>query len=152
VPTQVVSSTKQKQLLTKMFTASVNPKEFTINPCRVIHLNPFDQESEEKFVDMHNPVCAHCIRLYMACATFLQTFPHWDPVFVNDQIDLFSTNPLLAQMPSTVLLYIIYCYFTYLLTILDTYIILYACLVFWVHFVLAQAICVSCRLYILHSW
>ena len=78
--------TKQKQILTKMFTPSVNPKGFTTNPCRVIHFNPLDQESEEKFMDVHNPVCAHCIGLYMACDTFLQTFPHRDPVFVNGQI------------------------------------------------------------------
>ena len=24
----------------------------------------------------YNPVCAHCIRLYMVCATFLQTLSH----------------------------------------------------------------------------
>ena len=104
----------------------------------------------------YNPVCAHCIRLYMVCATFLQTLSHWDPVSAHGQIDNFvSINPLLAQMPSTVHLYqmlqtygthslrgsshphlvflklmfcIIYNYFMYSLTILDTYIILYACL------------------------
>ena len=29
-----------------MFSPSVNPKELTINPCTVIHLNPLDQESQ----------------------------------------------------------------------------------------------------------
>ena len=49
-PTQVVNSKKkQKQILTKTFTPSVNP---TINPCTVSHLNHPDQQSaaEEKLV------------------------------------------------------------------------------------------------------
>ena len=114
----------------------------------------------------------------MACATFLQTLSHRDPVFQNDLIDsFFSTNPLLAQMPSTVHLYhmlrtygihsprgsshphlvllklmlcIIYNYFMCTLIILDTYLYNPICSVlplFWVHFVLAHAICVSCALF-----
>jgi len=45
VSTKVISSTNRINL-TWMFTPSVNPKEFKINPCNVTHLYPLDEKSE----------------------------------------------------------------------------------------------------------
>ena len=52
---------------------------------------------------IHNAIFIHWKTVYV---TPMRTLSHLDPVFPNDLIDsFFSTNPLLAQMPSTVYSY-----------------------------------------------